>query len=303
MAILSLLFGEGLPPLPDNLWRAWSWEPGVLLALVLAAWLYLRGMRTLWQRAGSGRVVRLWQVASFGGGLAALFIALISPLNTFSGALFSAHMIQHLLLFLAAAPLLALGAPLVPWLWALPRPVRYAVGRGWRQAGAVRALWRGLTHPLVVWVLHTLALWLWHLPGLYQAALERAVVHELEHATFLGTALLFWWVLFDGGGRRRLSDGAGILYLFTAALQSGALGALLTFARTPLYPIYTSSAAAWNLTVLEDQQLAGVIMWVPAGVVYLVAALILLGRWLAAMEQLPPPLQATAEVGRTSEQG
>jgi cytochrome c oxidase assembly factor CtaG len=275
---------QGLPPLPSDFWRAWRWEPGVLLSLIFAAWLYMRGVQTIWRRAGSGRGIYRWQVIAFGSGLIALFIALISPLNAFGTAIFSAHMLQHLILILVAAPLLVLGAPLVPFMWALPRPERRKIARWWRQAKVVRAGWHSLTQPLFVWFLHTITLWLWHLPALYQAALEQPSIHELEHISFLGTALLFWWVLIQPTGRRRLGYGASLLYVFTTALQSGALGALLTFARTPLYPIYTSSAAAWNLTILEDQQLAGVIMWVPAGVIYLGAALVLLSQWLRTME-------------------
>lgn len=297
----TVLAYQGLPPLPGDLWRAWSWEPGVLLALGLAAWLYARGTNEVWRRVGRGRGVGYWQASAFGSGLTALFIAFVSPLNAFSTALFSAHMLQHLLLTLVAAPLLVLGAPLVPFLWALPKPARQQIGRWWRPAQVIRLGWHGLSQPLLVWSLHTATLWLWHSPVLYQAALEQPILHELEHITFLGTAWLFWWILLKPNGPKRLGNGAGVLYVFTTALQSGALGALLTFARTPLYPIYSSSVAAWNLTVLADQQLAGVIMWVPAGVVYLVTTLVLLGRWLHRMEQddsqtwTPLPLPPRAE--------
>lgn len=274
-----------LPPLPETIWSAWSWQPWVLLGLALSAWAYGRGVRRLWQRAGPGRVIRYWQAAAFGAGLAAMFVALISPLSALAEALFSAHMVQHLLLTLLAAPLLVLGAPLVPFLWALPKPARHAAGRWWRRSDWARRAWHGISHPLLVWLLYALSFWIWHIPGLYQAALERVWVHELEHISFVIPALLFWWtVIHPLGGRRRLGYGAGALYLFTTALHSSALGALLTFAQRPLYPIYLSSAAAWNLTLLEDQQLAGVIMWVPAGLVYPVSALLLLGIWLQRME-------------------
>ena len=274
-----------LPPLPQTIWSAWSWEPWVLLGLALSACAYGRGVRRLWQRAGPGRVIRYWQVASFATGLAAVFVALVSPLSALAEALFSAHMVQHLLLTLLAAPLLVLGAPLVPFLWALPKPVRQAVGRWWRRSDWARRFWHTASHPYLVWLLYAFSFWIWHLPGLYQAALERVWVHELEHISFIVPALLFWWtVIHPLGGRRRLGYGAGALYLFTTALHSSALGALLTFARRPLYPIYLSSVAAWNLTLLEDQQLAGVIMWVPAGIIYPVSALLLLGIWLQRME-------------------
>jgi putative membrane protein len=281
----SLLAFQGLPPIPEDIWSRWSWEPFVLLGLLLGGWFYFRGVWQLWQQAGAGRVIGRWQVGAFGLGLAVLFIALISPLNSLSTTLFSAHMLQHLLLILIAAPLLVLGAPLIPLLWALPKSVRRAAGRWWKSTRFIQTGWHILTIPWLVWLLHTITLWFWHLPRLYQAALEQVFLHELEHLSFFGTALLFWWILIQSGGSRRLEYGSSILFVFATALQSGALGALLTFAQTPLYPIYTSSVTAWGLTLLEDQQLAGLIMWIPASVVYLLAALLLFMHWLQAGEQ------------------
>jgi putative membrane protein len=256
-----------------------------LLSLALAAWAYARGVRALWRRAGAGRGIRPWQAAAFAGGLLTLFLALVSPLDALSAALFSAHMVQHLALILVAAPLLVLGAPLLPFLWALPVPARQAIGGWWKRASVLRIGWRALGQPLVVWVLHTAVVWLWHLPGPFQAALASEPVHALEHASFLGTALLFWWTVIHPGARERLGYGPGVLYVFAMSVQSGALGALITFASTPWYPAYGESAPAWGLSPLEDQQLAGLIMWVPAGLVYLSAALVLLAAWLRAEEQ------------------
>jgi cytochrome c oxidase assembly factor CtaG/cytochrome c2 len=215
----------------------------------------------------------------------ALGVAFISPLNILSAALFSAHMLQHLLLILIAAPLLVLSKPIIPFLWALPRPARRAVGAWWKETKAVSVLWHGLTQPLLVWGLFALTIWVWHLPALYQAALEDALIHELEHISFLGAALLFWWILLQPTGHRRINYGGGILFTFTTALHSGALGALLTFARTPLYPIYRASVAPWNLTLLEDQQLAGLIMWIPASLIYVITALALFAYWLKTIEE------------------
>lgn len=273
---------DGLPPTPEIIWSTWNWELQILLGLVLAAAGYYRGVWQLWRRAGVGQVIARWQAAAFGSGLVTLFVALISPLDALGTALFSAHMIQHLLLMVVAAPLLVLGAPLVPVLWALPRSTRHAVGRSWHRAGALRAAWHGLNHPLLVWLLYAAALWVWHLPVLFQAALEEPFIHELEHISFLGTALLFWWVLIQPVGRRRLSYTAGVLFVFTTALHSCILGALIALARTPLYPIY--AARVWNTTVLEDQQLAGLIMWMPMGFIYLMTVLVLLGLWLQKLE-------------------
>jgi cytochrome c oxidase assembly factor CtaG len=212
-------------------------------------------------------------------------VAFISPLNALSTALFSAHMGQHLLLIFVAAPLLVWGMPLIAWLWLLPPLLRHEAGRGWNQLPLLQATWRGLTHPLLVWFLWAGALWLWHTPRLYQAALKNSFMHELEHFSFLGAACLFWWLVLQPGGHRRLEYGVGVLFVFTTALQSGALGALITFAPTPLYPVYTSTALAWHLTPLEDQQLAGLMMWIPGSLIYVLTALSLFLTWLKIIEQ------------------
>ena len=274
----------GTPVAPHTLWRAWGGDPVIIAELLGVGWLYARGVRTLWARAGVGRGVGRGQAAAFAAGLLTLAVALVSPLDALADALFSAHMVQHLLLILVAAPLLILGAPAVPTLWALPLRWRRRLGHGWHDAPWLRRAWHGLTRPLTVWWLHTLAVLLWHLPALYQAALVNPTVHALEHASFLGTALLFWWLLLDPHGRRRLGRGADVLYVFTMSLPSGLLGALFAFASAPWYPAYVGTTA-WGLSPTDDQQLAGLIMWVPAGVVYLIAAGALFVAWLQAEER------------------
>src|SRR5439155_14282040 len=122
------------------------------------------------------------------------------------------------------------------------------------------------------WLLALVALWVWHLPSLYQAALRNEPIHALEHGSFLGTSVLFWWTALSPGGRRRLPRGADVLYVFTGGFQGAALGALLTFASVPLYPFYAHTVGPWGLSPLQDQQLAGVIMWIPSGVIYLAVA-------------------------------
>lgn len=270
------------------MWSAWSWEPEILLGLALAAWGYARGVSALWQRAGFGRGIHYWRAFAFAAGLLALFVALISPLNDLSATLVSAHMVQHLVLVLIAGPLVVVGAPLLPLLWALPKPMRRALGRWWKQAALLRAVWHTLSQPLVVWPLHTAALWVWHLPGLYQAALKSEILHTVEHGCFFGTALLFWRTVFPGGKSERMSYGAGVFYVFATGMQSGLLGALLTFAPTPWYPAYAARVAAWGFTPLEDQQLAGLIMWVPGGLVYLHVAALLFLAWVQAEERMAP---------------
>jgi putative membrane protein len=249
-------------------------EPSALLAVLVFGGLYARGVRTLWQQAGRGHVVPVWRTLCFGGGLLALLVALESPLDAIAEQLFSAHMVQHLVLILVAGPLLVLGAPVAPMLWAFPARSRRGVAAWFHPL-------RTLGVPAVAFVVHSAALWAWHVPALYDAAVANRATHILEHLCFLLTAALFWWALLHRG---RSGYGVAVLYVFGMALESTFLGALLTFAPTPWYASHLTTTQAWGVRPLEDQQLAGLIMWVPGGAVYLVSALTLFGVWLKPRE-------------------
>jgi cytochrome c oxidase assembly factor CtaG/cytochrome c2 len=236
----------------------------------------------LWTASEIGSGVEIWRVLSFAAGLFALIIALVSPLHAMGSALFSAHMTQHEILISIAAPLLILGRPVVPLLWAFPKNIRRSLGDCARTRG-LRRLWDALTTPSVAFSLHAVALWAWHLPGPYQATLSSDLVHSLQHASFIFTALLFWWTIL-GASRSGLARGRAILYLFVTALQTGALGALLTFAPSLWYPAYAATTGPWGLSPLDDQQLGGLIMWIPGSIAYLVAALALFAGWLRDSE-------------------
>lgn len=277
---------EGLVA-PHDLWSAWSAEPMVLAGLALAGGLYLRGLRRLWRRAGRGAGVSRGRAAAFAGGLAALVLALISPVAALGGTLFSVHMAQHVLLMVVAAPLLVAGAPLLPFLWALPLRWRRRLG-GWARHPLVRRPWRALTHPAVAWTLHAAVLWAWHAPGLFQLTLESEVAHVLQHVSFLITALLFWWPVLGPEASRRMSRGLGIAYLFTTAVHENVLASLLTFTPRLWYPVYGDAAGLWGLTALEDQQLAGLLMGIPVGLLYALVALVLLKGWLEEAEPAVP---------------
>jgi putative membrane protein len=255
---------------PHDLWRAWRFDPGIILPLAATAILYARGART-------SRGAAVPQFACFWSGWLFLAGSLISPLHSLGEVLFSAHMAQHEILMLVAAPLLVLSRPLVPMLWGLPITWRRALGQ-WSKGPWVQRVWRSISQPSVAWGIHAVALWLWHAPQLFQATLSNEWIHSAQHLSFFGSALLFWWSLFYAHGRA--SYGAGFLYIFTTAVHTSILGALLTFARTVWYPAYAFSTKAWGLTPLEDQQLGGLIMWIPAGVVYLAAGLALFALWL-----------------------
>jgi len=278
----AVLAHEGRPHNFHDLWRAWSWEPVVLVCLALSAWLYFWGVRKLWRNDGVGRGVDRWEVACYALGWLSLMLALVSPLHSWGRVLFSAHMTQHEVLMLVSAPLLVLGRPLVPFLRALPVGIARRVGH-WGKAGWFQKAWRALTNPLVAWAVHALALWVWHIPALFQATLDSEFVHTLQHLSFFFSALLFWWALVHGR-RGLMGYGAATLYVFTTSVHSGLLGALITFAQGVWYPAYKGYTASWGLTPLEDQQLGGLIMWIPAGLVYIVAGLALFAGWLRESE-------------------
>jgi putative membrane protein len=280
----AALAHAGAPPAPHDLWTAWTIDPLVLLGLTAVGWLYACGVSTLWQRAGVGRGMPWWRVAAFASGILFLVIALMSPLDALSTALFSAHMAQHQILMLIAAPLLVLGSPLLPLLWALPASWRIALLR-WAGRPAPRAIRGGLTRPVVVLALYVTVTWAWHGPLLYQAALENAAIHALEHACLLGAALLFWWIVVQPQGPRRLGHAPAVLVVFVAALQGTALGALILFSGSAWYPTYAASARTWGLSPLADQQIAGAMMGAPAGMLYLATALALIAGIVRGAER------------------
>jgi len=253
----------------------WSLEPGVVVPLALLALLYGRGVRLL------GGIKRTPGAAYFIGGWLVLAAGLLSPLHAASEELFSAHMIQHELLMVVSAPLFALSRPLpvmldgVPKIW---RPDIEAI----IDRASVRRAWQRATRPLDAWLIHGTIIWVWHIPALFQATLVYDAVHAAQHLSFFLSAYLFWTSLADEHAPER--GGVAILSLFTTAVHTGVLGALISFARHPWYPAYATRAAAWHMTALADQQLAGLIMWIPASVVYLIAALVMMRRWLRDSE-------------------
>lgn len=277
LAPVVLAAHEGGPLHPDDLWGAWEFDPGVVIPLAAAAVLYARGARVA---RGASRS----EQACFWSGMALLGAALISPLHPLGEALFSAHMAQHEILMLAAAPLLALSRPLAPLLWGLPVSTRRPLGQ-WSKGAVVQKIWHALTRPFSAWWIHAAALWIWHAPALYQATLRSEWIHTAQHLSFFLSALLFWWSLFYT--RTRMGHGPAVFYVFTTAIHSGILGALLTFAPVVIYPAYAATAPVWGLTALEDQQLGGVIMWVPASVVYVAAGLALFAAWLRESGRQP----------------
>jgi cytochrome c oxidase assembly factor CtaG len=218
------------------------------------------------------------RTAWFGAGLAAVAVAMAPPLEAATERRLSAHMVQHLMLMLAAAPLLATGL----------RP-----GPGFLDRH--RFVARIVLNPVVVLTVFVGGFWMWHLPQLYDAALSNRLVHILEHGTFLGGSFLFWAVVLDTGPQRRLGLGATCGFVFAAMVTNIWLAAALTFSTTPLYTPYLTAGAG---AALADQQLAGVVMWVPGDIVYFVTLLALFRRLLADVDIRMRARDAVGGAGR-----
>ena len=269
----------GLVPAGPSVWREpWTLEPSVVVPLAVILGVYLAGM------VRRGSIARLrWRHVSFLAGWIALSLALLSPIHELGEQLFSAHMLQHEILILVAAPLISAAHPGATWLWAFAPAHRSDLG-GWVHHIERSRPVRMVTAPLVAWLLEAVTLWIWHIPALYQATLRSDWVHAAQHLSFLGTAVLFWSALY-GVGRSAISYGAATFYVFGTAVHCSALGALLTFSTVLWYPAYAGTTMRWGLTPIEDQQLGGVIMWVPSALVFLVIGLALFTRWLSESDR------------------
>jgi putative membrane protein len=255
---------------------AWRWATAIALTLVCV--LYLAGLRHVWRRS-----IHPLQATAFFAGVAAAVVALLSPLDRWSDVLFSAHMAQHEVLMLVSAPLMVWGRPFIVTLWALPAATRERIGYACRRR-LVLKLWDRLTGPLTVLLMHAFVLWIWHVPALFEAALRNESIHAVQHLGFFLTAALFWWSLLHGR-YGRIGYGAGVFYVFATAMHTEILGALLTFGGRTWYPTHAARTAASGMNAVDDQHLAGVLMWVPFGAVFLVVGLALLAAWLGEAER------------------
>jgi cytochrome c oxidase assembly factor CtaG len=260
---------DGEPTTPG-----WSFEGWVVGPLLVSLLWYAVGYVRL-RRRSNVAASRHASAGWFLGAWLVLAVALVTPLHDAGERSFAAHMLEHELLMLVAAPLMVLSRPIGIALWAFPQGVRRALGAFGRGIGTP---WHVLTAPLVATLLQAVALWLWHAPRLFDLALASPGWHVVQHLCFLVSALLFWWAVLHGR-KRRIALSVGCLF-FTATV-SGALGALMAFSSSPWYAAYAASGMnPHGLTPAEDQQLAGLLMWIPGGVVHAGAGLALLGRRL-----------------------
>ena len=251
-------------------------ERALYALLVAGGLIYAVGVAALWSRAGTRRGLRAADAALFVAGWSVLAASLSAPVDAWSDSSFALHMVQHEAMMVVAAPLIVLGRPLEAWTWALRAGFGPASLR-WSRSRAMRALSATLGGSLAAWALHAIALWGWHIPPLFRAALAHPCLHLAQHACFFGTAIIYWSSALTG--RERAASAGSMASLFTTMLHTSALGALLTFAPVAWYA--SGNDRVLGLTALEDQQLGGLIMWVPGGLAYLVGGLALVNRWLS----------------------
>jgi putative membrane protein len=264
-----------------------------ILALTTLGGAYALGLRRLrrsWSRTSSA--------ASFYLGLLVLVAALFSPLDRLALELLAAHMLQHMLLLVVAPPLLLMGRPAIVLSLAAPRSARAAM-RKFERSRFLKWIASTFDQPVIVLLALTASLWVWHLPAVYEAALRNAPLHALEHATFLGSGLLLWSSVVGTRARRGRRPAKALFLLFANGLQSAALGAILTFAGSELYPLNSTGAAGFGLTGLQDQQAAGAIMWIPGGLVYTVTMAVVMWRWFNGLERPAAPRRREGLWGRT----
>jgi len=281
-----------------GLLTGWTWPPFILMPLLLAAALYGLGTIRMLRRT-TNRKSFVGPIFWFALGWTSLVIALDSPLHELGEQLFWVHMTQHEILMLISAPLLVLGRPMIAFLWALP-PAWRGTAAGLGHSKTFKKGWAFVSAPLWAWLASALALWIWHVPLLFDQTLRSDWIHAAQHTTFLLTAVMFWWPVLNR--TPALGYGGALVYVFTTILHTSVLGALLTFAPRAWYSSYVMTAPAWHLTALEDQQIGGLIMWIPAGTLLLMVALVLLVKWIQE-SQTRWQYTRMAELGRLSQGG
>lgn len=299
-----------MDPITKAVLLSWNWRWEVILVLAIAGILYSRGWTRLRRRTfatrkhsrrrrvhttrSHWRLAVTWRLVTYWVGLLFVALSLLSPIDVLSQQLFFMHMIQHLLLIMFAPPLLLIANPMPFVLWGLPDKARLSVGSflSWllRKDAPFRNVLMSITHPGSLWLLWVVFLYGWHDPNMYNAALYYEWIHDAEHLSFFLTSMLFWWSITGAGPRvhKRFGMIARIALTITAVPPNAILGIVLAFAPDPVYTYYLSVPRLWGIDVLTDQQIGGVIMWVPGSMMYFIAAFILIARMVGKEEQKPP---------------
>jgi len=265
-----------MPNLLQELLSAWEWRIDVVLVLLVFATLYVRGWLTLRQK--QTKLASVPRLAAYLGGLFALALSLLSPIDRLGGQLFFMHMIQHLLSIMVAAPLLLLANPFPIILWGMPTGLRSAVGGLFTQNAFFRTTLALITKPGFAWIAFIGVYLGWHEPEAYNLALRRDWVHDIEHITFFGSAMLYWWHALDAAPhihKRMPAWGRGA-FLFATIPPNMLTGVFIAFASQPVYTYYESVPRIWGVTVMQDQMLGGAIMWIPGSMMFLIAGLIVM---------------------------
>ena len=284
------------PPDPGGLVLGWTWEPGVTIALAAAAVGWLALVRRV-DRAHPRNPVPGHRTAAWMAGLATLAVALLSGIARYDTTLFSVHMVQHILLTLVAPPLLALAAPIT----LLLRASSPAVRRRWILPVLHSRVVRLVAFPVVAWGVFAAVMWASHFSPLFDAALENPLVHELEHALYLGAGLLFWWpAVAADPGPWRMSHPVRAMYVFLQMPQNTFLAVALLSAPAPLYEHYVTLDRAWGPTPLEDQQAAAGIMWFVGDLLFLLPIMALVAAWMRHEDRRTAHADRRADVARAA---
>lgn len=285
-------------PLLRALLGPWEWRPEVLVVLVPLATIYLVGWVRL-RRRGATKVAMGWRLAAYATGLLALAASLMSPIDILGGQLFFMHMIQHKLTIMVAAPLIWLGNPFPIGVWGLPRPGRMALTNVFADRARLRLMLAAATQPFVAWLLFIFVYIGWHDPGAYNLALTHRRVHDLQHISFFLTAMLFWWHVVGSAPRlhKTVSPWVAIFMLLAAIPFNAIAGFAIANSDTVLYTYYQSIPRIWGFSVMQDQAVGGVIMWIPGSEMLFQAAAAVLAvmfwrdrkqRLLADLPDVPP---------------
>ena len=276
-------------PLLQALFSAWEWRLDITLVLVLFATFYTTGWWRLRHRSNNLKLANKKRLAAYWSGLVILAIALMSPVDTLGSQLFFMHMIQHLFFMMIGVPLLLLADPFPFLLWGLPPYWRRAVGTLFTRRSPLRRLLTNVTQPSFVWIFYIIALTGWHDPNLYSMAQRNSWIHDVEHLTFFVAAMLFSWHVVGSGPKLHHPPLWGrIAMLIGLVPVNAAIGVVIATSSEILYPYYASIPHIWGFTALEDQALAGVIMWIPGSMMYLLGVIVLLARALRTNEDDPP---------------
>ncbi len=267
----------GMPPVPGELRYAWNLDPVLIAGLLIVAIAFHAGTRRLARPAPAA------QRAAFYAGWTIVAVMFISPICSLAVALFSARVGQHMILMLVAAPLVMLGRPQDAFAALLGRAAGVADGTGRRKVPGSKWPW-SVGGASVAGLMFAAFTWFWHAPAPYDATLTSDLIYWIMHLSLFGSSLLLWHVLLIAGVAGRLQ---GVVNCLVASMQMGLLGAIITFAPRTLYESHLATTVPWGLTALQDQQLGGLIMWVPGGAVFLAAALALAASALSGTDAHP----------------